>query len=131
MLEFWFLPQISTFKKLLIATGILLLSIVLYLRFPIAPVTVLMFLATGLLFVICRFIKVQFTQHQPLGLLARLLTWIPLAALFAVIFSQQQQRDLLLFGIQGVGFMALGIFLFSPQYLFLPARDSSSNSESK
>lgn len=130
MLEFWFLPQISTFKKLLIATGILLLSIVLYLRFPIAPVTVLMFLATGLLFVICRFIKVQFTQHQPLGLLARLLTWIPLAALFAVIFSQQQ-RDLLLFGIQGVGFMALGIFLFSPQYLFLPARDSSSDSESK
>lgn len=117
MLEFWFSPQLSTLNKLLIACGILILSIVLYLQFPIAPASILMFMITGLLFLICRYLKLHFTQDKPLGLFARLMTWIPLALLFALIFIQHQQRDLLIFGIQGIALMALGIFLFSPQYL--------------
>ncbi len=129
MLEFWFSSQLSPLQKLLIACTILILSIVLYLKFPIAPTSMLMFFATGLLFLICRYVRLHFLQDQPVSIWARLMTWIPLALLFAVIFMQHQQRDLLIFGIQGICFMALGIFLFSPQYLFLSHPPQSSESK--
>ena len=40
--------------------------------------------------------------------------WIPIALLLALIFMNIKDGELLIPGAQGIGFMALGICLFSP-----------------
>ncbi len=114
MLEFWFNPQVAVKKKIALlmvhraghCSGILLE--------PLKLDAILMFLATGIVFLICRYCKIHFTAQHPTGWLARLLTWIPLALLLAIIFMQIQHGEILLSGAQGIGFTALAICLFSP-----------------
>ena len=113
MLEFWFNPQVTVVKKIALLIIIALVTVGLYTLQPLQFDAILMFLAAGLVFLICRYCKIHFTQHHPTGWLARILTWIPLALLLALIFMQIQHGEILISGAQGIGFTALAICLFS------------------
>ena len=114
MLEFWFDPQTSVLKKLLIFIVIAIATAVLYRIEPLAYSAILMFVATGVIFLICRYCKIHFAAKNPTGLTYRLLTWIPIALLLALIFKNMNQGEILIPGAQGIGFMALAVCLFSP-----------------
>lgn len=114
MLEFWFDPQTSVLKKLLIFIVIAIVTAVLYRMEPLAYSAMLMFVATGVIFLICRYCKIHFAAKNPTGLTYRLLTWIPIALLLALIFKNMNQGEILIPGAQGIGFMALAVCLFSP-----------------
>ncbi|NNP73186.1 hypothetical protein A7P53_11480 [Acinetobacter defluvii] len=114
MLEFWFDPQTSVLKKLLIFIVIAIATAVLYRIQPLVYSAILMFVATGVIFLICRYCKIHFAAKNPTGLIYRLLTWIPIALLLALIFKNMNQGEILIPGAQGIGFMALAVCLFSP-----------------
>ena len=114
MLEFWFNPQVSTIRKLMIFIVIAIATGVLYWMQPLKLDAILMFLGTGIIFLICRYCKIHFAAQNPTGLLYRLLTWIPIALLMSLIFMHMQDGEILIPGAQGIGFMALAICLFSP-----------------
>lgn len=114
MLEFWFNPQISVLKKFLIFAVIGIVTAGLYWMDPLKLDAILMFLGTGIIFLICRYCKIHFAHHNPTGLLYRLLTWIPIALLLALIFMHMKDGEILIPGAQGLGFMALSICIFSP-----------------
>ena len=114
MLEFWFNPQVSILRKLMIFIVIAIATGVLYWMQPLKLDAILMFLGTGIIFLICRYCKIHFAAQNPTGLLYRLLTWIPIALLMSLIFMHMQDWEILIPGAQGVGFMALAICLFSP-----------------
>ncbi len=114
MLEFWFNPQVTVVKKIALLIIIAVVTAGLYILQPLQFDAILMFLAAGLVFLICRYCKIHFTQHHPTGWIARVLTWIPLALLLALIFMQIQHGEILISGAQGIGFTALAICLFSP-----------------
>lgn len=114
MLEFWFNPTISMLKKIILLSIIAALTAVLYVIQPLPPHAILMFLGTGLIFLICRYCKHHFFKAQPTTLVSRILTWIPIALLLALIFVNMKNGEILLPGAQGIGFMALAICLFSP-----------------
>ncbi|CAB1208573.1 hypothetical protein [Acinetobacter bouvetii] len=114
MLEFWFDPKVSIFRKLMIFIVITIVTALLYWMEPLKPDVILMYLGTGIIFLICRYCKIHFAVKNPTGLLYRLLVWIPIALLLALIFMHMQEGDILIAGAQGIGFMALAICLFSP-----------------
>lgn len=114
MLEFWFNPQISVVKKFLIFALIAIATAVLYWIEPLKLDAILMFLGTGIIFLICRYCKIHFASKNPTGLLYRVLTWIPIALLLALIFMHMKDGEILIPGAQGIGFMALAICIFSP-----------------
>lgn len=114
MLEFWFNPQVSVLKKLLIFIVIAATAAGLYWMEPLPLDSILMFVCTGIVFLICRYCKIHFASKNPTGLLYRLLTWIPIALLIALVFMNMQQGEILIPGAQGIAFMALAICLFSP-----------------
>lgn len=114
MLEFWFNPQVSTLRKLMIFIVIAIATGVLYWMEPLKLDAILMFLGTGIIFLICRYCKIHFAAQNPTGLLYRLLTWIPIALSMSLIFMHMQDGEILIPGAQGIGFMALAICLFSP-----------------
>ena len=114
MLEFWFNPQVSILKKLLIFIVIAATAAGLYWMEPLPLDSILMFVGTGIIFLICRYCKIHFASKNPTGLLYRLLTWIPIALLIALVFMNMQQGEILIPGAQGIAFMALAICLFSP-----------------
>jgi len=114
MLEFWFNPKVSILRKLMIFAVIAIVTGILYWMEPLKPDAILMFLGTGIIFLICRYCKIHFTSKNPTGLLYRLLTWIPIALLLALIFMQMKDGEILIPGAQGIGFMALAICLFLP-----------------
>ena len=114
MLEFWFNPQVSVLKKLLIFIVIAATAAGLYWMEPLPLDSILMFVGTGIIFLICRYCKILFASKNPTGLLYRLLTWIPIALLIALVFMNMQQGEILIPGAQGIAFMALAICLFSP-----------------
>ena len=114
MLEFWFNPQVSILKKILIFVMIAVVTAGLYWMEPLKLDAILMFLGTGVNFLICRYCKTHFASKNPTGMLYRLLTWIPIALLLALIFMHMKEGEILIPGAQGIGFMALAICLFSP-----------------
>ena len=114
MLEFWFNPQVSVLKKLLIFIVIAATAAGLYWMEPLPLDSILMFVGTGIIFLICRYCKIHFASKNPTGLLYRLLTWITIALLIALVFMNMQQGEILIPGAQGIAFMALAICLFSP-----------------
>ncbi|WP_180096746.1 MULTISPECIES: hypothetical protein [unclassified Acinetobacter] len=114
MLEFWFNPQVSILKKLLIFIVIAATAAGLYWMEPLPLDSILMFVGTGIIFLICRYCKIHFASKKPTGLLYRLLTWIPIALLIALVFMNMRQGEILIPGAQGIAFMALAICLFSP-----------------
>lgn len=114
MLEFWFNPQVSVLKKLLIFIVIAATAAGLYWMEPLPLDSILMFVGTSIIFLICRYCKIHFASKNPTGLLYRLLTWIPIALLIALVFMNMQQGEILIPGAQGIAFMALAICLFSP-----------------
>jgi len=114
MLEFWFNPQVSVLKKLLIFIVIAATAAGLYWMQPLPLDSILMFVGTGIIFLICRYCKIHFASKNPTGLLYRLLTWIPIALFIALVFMNMQQGEILIPGAQGIAFMALAICLFSP-----------------
>ncbi|WP_347454691.1 hypothetical protein [Acinetobacter thermotolerans] len=113
MLEYWFNPQISVLKKFLIFIVIAAVTAGLYWMEPLPLDSILMFAGTGIIFLICRYCKIHFVKN-PTGLAYRLLIWIPIALLLALIFMNMKGGEILLSGAQGIGFMALSICLFSP-----------------
>lgn len=114
MLEFWFDPKVSIGKKLLFLIFIAAASIALYWYQPLTLDNILLFAGTGIIFLICRYCKVHFAAKNPTGLLYRLLTWIPIAILLALIFKNMNNGEILLPGAQGIAFMALAVCIFSP-----------------
>lgn len=114
MLEFWFDPKIAVFKKLALLVLLGSVTAALYWMQPLQPDAILMFMGTGIVFLICRYCKIHFAAKNPPGLFYRVLTWIPLALLLALIFMHLQSGDILIPGAQGIGFMTLAICLFSP-----------------
>lgn len=114
MLEFWFNPQVSLIQKLAFFIAVATATGILYWMDPLALDAILMFLGTGVVFLICRYCKIHFAAQNPTGLLYRLFTWIPIALLLALIFMHMKNGEILLPGAQGLGFMALAICLFSP-----------------
>ena len=114
MLEFWFNPQVSLIQKLAFFVAVAIATGVLYWMDPLSLEAILMFLGTGVVFLICRYCKIHFAAQNPTGLLYRLFTWIPIALLLALIFMHMKNDEILLPGAQGLGFMALAICLFSP-----------------
>ena len=114
MLEFWFNPQVSLIQKLAFFIAVAIATRVLYWMDPLSLEAILMFLGTGVIFLICRYCKINFAAQNPTGLLYRLFTWIPIALLLALIFMHMKNDEILLPGAQGLGFMALAICLFSP-----------------
>ncbi|MEN8382112.1 hypothetical protein E3H47_01975 [Acinetobacter radioresistens] len=127
MLEFWFDPKVSITRKLLIFVSIAIITAVLYRMQPLALDAILMFLGTGVIFLICRYCKMHFAARQPAGLLYRLLTWIPIALLLALIFMNMKEGEILLPGAQGIGFMALAVCLFSPLSLLHKNKNPEEN----
>ncbi|ENW88942.1 MULTISPECIES: hypothetical protein [Acinetobacter] len=125
MLEFWFNPNVSVLQKLMLFILIAVVTGVLYWMQPLAYDAILMFMGTGIIFLICRYCKIHFAAQRPTGLLYRLLTWIPIALLLALIFMNMQQSEILLPGAQGLGFMALAICLFSPLSLLHQHQDQA------
>lgn len=114
MLEFWFDSKTSILKKLAIFVVIAIATVLLYRLQPLAYTAILMFVATGVIFLICRYCKLHFAAKKPTGIVYRLLTWIPIALLLALIFKNMNQGEILIPGAQGIGFMALAVCLFSP-----------------
>lgn len=114
MLEFWFNPAISILKKIALFTIIAIVTAALYLTQPLPLDAILMFLGTGIIFLICRYCKIHFFAAKPTAILYRMLTWIPIALLLALVFMNMKNGEILLPGAQGLGFMALAICLFSP-----------------
>ncbi|WP_445116591.1 hypothetical protein [Acinetobacter sp. WZC-1] len=128
MFEFWFDPQTSLSKRVLSFVLIAIVTAILYNILPLALNTILMFCGIGIIFLICRYCKLHFAAAHPTGILYRLLTWIPIALLLALIFMQMKNGEILLPGAQGIGFMALTVCLLSPLSL-LHKNASASGSE--
>ena len=118
MLEFWFNPQISVLKKLALLIAVAVATIVLYRIQPLGLDSIIMFLGTGVIFLICRYCKIHFANKKPIGLLYRVLTWIPIALVLGLAFVHIQNGDILIPGAQGICFMVLAICIFSPLSLF-------------
>lgn len=114
MLEFWFNPTVSVLRKVLFLAVIIAITATLYWIEPLPFSSILMFLGTGVIFLICRYCKIHFAANNPTGLFYRVLTWIPIALLLALVFANMRQNEILLPGAQGLGFMALAICIFSP-----------------
>ncbi|MEG0483089.1 MAG: hypothetical protein RR575_13770 [Acinetobacter sp.] len=114
MLEFWFDPKVAMAKKLAFFIVIAIASIALYWYKPLTLDNILLFAGTGIVFLICRYCKIHFAAKNPTGLLYRLLTWIPIAILLALIFKNMNNGEILIPGAQGVAFMALAVCIFSP-----------------
>jgi hypothetical protein len=114
MLEFWFDPKVSILKKIIFLIFLAVITGTLYYIQPLKLDSILMFLGTGVIFLICRYCKIHFASKNPTGLLYRLLTWIPIALLLALIFMNMKNGEILLPGAQGLGFMALAVCIFSP-----------------
>ena len=128
MLEFWFNPQVSLLKKVIFFVLLAVFTAGLYWIEPLKLDAILMFLGTGIIFLICRYCKIHFAWQNPTGLLYRLLTWIPIALLLALIFMHMNEGEILLPGAQGLGFMALAVCVFSPLSL-LNQQNKASNQE--
>lgn len=114
MLEFWFNPQTPLFKKLMILMIAIIVAIVMYINFPMPITLIYLFLSVGIIFLICRWCKLNITRNNPRQLLYRVFIWIPLALLCAIIFMKAQQ-NLLTWGIEGIAFMVISICICSPQ----------------
>lgn len=114
MLEFWFNPKVAVWHKLAFFILLGAITFALYWYQPLSLDAILMFLGTGIIFLICRYCKIHFTKNNTTGLLYRVLTWIPIALILALIFMHMKNGEILIPGAQGLGFMALGICLFSP-----------------
>src|SRR5690606_38583766 len=71
MLEFWFNPQLSFLQKLLFFIVIAVVTALLYWMQPLPLNAILMFVGTGIIFLICRYCKIHFASKKPTGLLYR------------------------------------------------------------
>ena len=128
MLEFWFNPSVSIAKKIAFLILLACISIGLYLYQPLTLDNILLFAGTGIIFLICRYCKTHFASNNPTGLLYRLLTWIPLALVLALVFKNMNNGEILIPGAQGIAFMALAVCIFSPLSLL---HKNTPSSESK
>lgn len=117
MLEFWFNPNTPMIRKILFFFMVLAIAVALYFYQPLPLATVLMFAATGIVFLICRAFKLYFSPQHLHPLITRTLSWTPIALLIAVLFSQALPH-LLLWGVQGISIMVLTVFIFSPYALY-------------
>lgn len=114
MLEFWFDPKVAIWHKLAFFVLLAVISGALYWYQPLQLDAILMFLGTGVIFLICRYCKIHFVKNNTASFAYRVLTWIPIALLLAFIFMHMKDGEILIPGAQGLGFMALAICLFSP-----------------
>ena len=114
MLEFWFDPKVAIAKKLMFLILIAAVTIGLYAYQPLTVDNILLFAGTGIIFLICRYCKILFAAKNPTGFIYRLMTWIPIAILLALVFKNMNNGEILIPGAQGIAFMALTACIFSP-----------------
>lgn len=126
MLEFWFDSNTSVAKKLFLLVIIAAVAIGLYIMQPMPLQDMLLFAGTGVIFLICRYCKIHFIANKPTTIPYRVLTWIPIALLLALIFKNMTNGEILLPGALGISIMALSVCLFSPLSLL---RQNVSKSE--
>lgn len=117
MLEFWFSQNTPIKQKILVILIALSVAIILYVLYPMPSQVVLLFIASGMVFLICRVCQIYFTEGHPSHTLYRIFMWIPLAVLCTIIFSKAMDH-LLEWGIQGIAMMIVTICLLSIHVLF-------------
>lgn len=115
MLHFWFSPQISHLQKLFMCLGILILTGFSYLKFPMPVEKLALFVITGVVFVICHHLQQFFAKRVVASWVERVLRWLPLALLLALLFQHLGRPQFLPWGILGLGIVATTMFLLSPQ----------------
>ncbi|AOA59416.1 hypothetical protein [Acinetobacter larvae] len=115
MLDLWFDKTIATLHKFIVFIALIAVIAVLYLRQPLALDSIGLFMATALLYVICRYAKQQFIQRHSPMLLQRLCTWVPIALLLSLIFIKAQAA-LLILGVQGIAIFVASIAPLSVLY---------------
>lgn len=115
MLHFWFSPQISHLQKLLMCLGIFILTGYSYLKFPMPIEKLILFFVTGVTFVVCYHLQQFFAKRVVSTWVERVLRWLPLAMLLALIFQSLGKAQFLAWGILGLGVVAMTVFLLSPQ----------------
>ena len=114
MLEFWFDPKNSVTKKLVLLILIAAVAVGLYIMQPMALQDILLFAGTGVIYLICRYCKLHFFANNLRSIFYRLLTWLPIALLLALIFKNMNNGEILIPGALGISIMALAVCLFSP-----------------
>ena len=114
MLEFWFDSKVAIWQKLAFFIVLAVITAALYWYQPLKLDSILMFLGTGIIFLICRYCKIHFVKNNTTSFIYRILTWIPIALILALIFMNMKNGEILIPGAQGLSFMALAICLFSP-----------------
>ena len=114
MLEFWFDPKNSVTKKLILLILIAAAAVGLYIMQPMALQDILLFAGTGVIYLICRYCKLHFFANNLRSIFYRLLTWLPIALLLALIFKNMNNGEILIPGALGISIMALAVCLFSP-----------------
>ena len=114
MLEFWFDPKTSVAKKIVLLILIAAAAVGLYIMQPMALQDILLFAGTGVIYLICRYCKLHFFANNLRSIFYRLLTWLPIALLLALIFKNMKNGEILIPGALGISIMALAVCLFSP-----------------
>lgn len=114
MLEFWFDPKTSVAKKIVLLILIAAAAVGLYIMQPMALQDILLFAGTGVIYLICRYCKLHFFANNLRNIFYRLLTWLPIALLLALIFKNMNNGEILIPGALGISIMALAVCLFSP-----------------
>ena len=114
MLEFWFDSKTSVTKKLVLLILIAAAAIGLYIMQPMALQDMLLFAGTGIIFLICRYCKLHFFANNIRSIFYRLLTWLPIALLLALVFKNMNNGEILIPGALGISIMALAVCLFLP-----------------
>ena len=114
MLEFWFDSKVAIAHKIIFLIFLALITGTLFWYEPLKLDAILMFLGAGIIFLICRYCKIHFVKNNTASFAYRVLTWIPIALLLALIFMHMKNGEILIPGAQGLGFMALSICILSP-----------------
>lgn len=117
MLEFWFNQTTSISYKLTLLFIAIAIAVTLYVIHPMPYQLILLFVATGIIFLICRMCQIHLIQGDRTRPLQRIFMWIPLALLAAIIFTKAIDH-LLEWGVQGIAFMIITICICSMHILF-------------
>lgn len=117
MLEFWFDPKTSVAKKIVLLILIAAAAVGLYIMQPMALQDILLFAGTGVIYLICRYCKLHFFANNLRSIFYRLLTWLPIALLLALIFKNMNNGEILIPGALGIIIIALLFTIFTTVFV--------------
>ena len=116
MLEFWFNPEVKSQHKWIFLAILVAVIGTCYALQPLSPIYILLFMGTGIIFLICRYCQQHFDALPQK--FRRILHWIPIACLLTLLLTHLTQSDqTLIYGVQGIAWMAFSVCCFSPRTL--------------